>query len=576
MTDMTATIDCRGSDKPVSAYRLKRYIWQSPIFLWLLILVFLPNLLLLGVSFLKSGDTGIVWSFTLNNYIRASQSPGVWRLLIKTILTASVSTGVAAAIAYPMAYYAARTLRRGQFIFVLLVIIPLWISLLMRIFAWRVLLGENGVLNTFLMSVGVISEPSSALLYSNFAVLLTFVYVSIPFIFIAVYSAIERIPHALVEAAGDCGASQGRTFWSIIWPLSKPGFAIGVALSFLMAVGDYVTPSMVGGLDGTMLGMVISSQFGIAGDWPYGAALSVLLLLAVTIVLAIVFKLTRVPGILVGEGGSNVPMRRPRTMTARIRAALAFGAFLLPYVFLYAPLIIIGIFSFNASSVQVFPLTGFSFHWYEDALANPSLIAALERSIYVGSAVLLISVISGTGFAVAFAYSKVAGARWVEQMLALPLAIPGVVLGVTLVLAFGILGLPVGTPRFVLGHATFVMPVVMMTVVGRLRRLDPSLVEASWDLGATNFQTFTHVLIPLVKSAIIGGALLGFTLSFDEVVVSLFLSGSEPTLPIWVWNQMRFGFTPSVNAVFVCIGVFSIALTYTTRKFLGSKSAMGS
>ncbi|MCB8829176.1 ABC transporter permease subunit, partial [Escherichia coli] len=128
------------------------------------------------------------------------------------------------------------------------------------------------------------------LLYNSFAVFLTFVYVSIPFIFVAAYSAIDRIPPSLTEAANDCGASGFRAFFTVVWPLSRPGTSVGVALAFLMAVGDYITPSMVGGLDGTMLGMVIASQFGIVGNWPYGAALALMLLVTVAVVLAIMFR----------------------------------------------------------------------------------------------------------------------------------------------------------------------------------------------------------------------------------------------------------------------------------------------
>lgn len=572
MTDIATSFETTQLTKAGSGRSFSKLLPQIPLYAWLAILVILPNVLLIGTSFLKAANGGIVFDPTLENFTRAFQSSGVWFLLVRTLATAAASTLIASAIAYPMAYYAARVLRKGQFLAVLLVIIPLWISLLMRVFAWRVILGEKGVLNSFLISTGMISEPSSAFLYNPFAVFLTFVYVSIPFIFIAVYSAIERIPHSLVEAANDCGANGFRAFSTVIWPLSKPGMAIGLALSFLMAVGDYITPSMVGGLNGTMLGMVIASQFGIAGNWPYGAALALILLLAVTVILLILFKVMQVPGILVGEGGNSSPVRRqPKTGRERLCRIGGFALFLLPYLFLYAPLIIIAIFSFNAAKVQVFPVTGFTLQWYQEVLNNAALLAALNRSLYVGLCVLLISIVAGTGFAILFAYGKIAGARWMERILTLPVAIPGVVLGITLVLAFQLLAIPVGIPRVVLGHATFVMPVVMLTVLGRLRRLDPALVEASLDLGGTYGRTIWNIILPLVRGAIIGGALLGFTLSVDEVVVSLFLTGTQPTLPVWVWNQMRFGFTPSVNAIFVCIGVFSVGLTLIARHFLEPK-----
>ena len=235
---------------------------------------------------------------------------------------------------------------------------------------------------------------------------------------------------------------------------------------------------MVGGLDGTMLGTVIASQFGIAGNWPYGAALAVILLISVATLLLVVFRLARVPGVLVGEGGSPPIDNGPFTLARRFWGALGFVAFCIPYLFLYAPLVVIAILSFNTAEMQAFPMSGWTFRWYEELASNSALLTALARSLAVGILVLLIAIAVGTSFAILFALGRVRASRWVEGLLLLPVAIPGVVLGITLVLTFQLLSVPVGIPRVVLGHATFVMPVVMMIVLGRLRRLDPALVEA--------------------------------------------------------------------------------------------------
>ncbi|MNQ86253.1 Inner membrane ABC transporter permease protein YdcV [compost metagenome] len=201
-------------------------------------------------------------------------------------------------------------------------------------------------------------------------------------------------------------------------------------------------------------------------------------------------------------------------------------------------------------------------------LTNEAMLAALHRTLIVGAWVLLISVVAGTFFATLFTYGKMRGYRWLEQLLTLPVAIPGVVLGVTLVLTFQFLSIPNGVTRVVLGHCTFVMPVIMLSVLGRLRRLDPALVEASSDLGSKYWQSMVYIVLPLVRGSVIGGALLGLTLSIDEVVISMFLTGAEPTLPVWVWSQMRFGFTPSVNAIFVSIGIVSVVLTLVAKRLL--------
>lgn len=540
------------------------------LLLWLAVLVVLPNILLIGVSFLRSADGIVTHAVTLANYQRAFATKSVWLLLERTLLTAAAATCIGAVIAYPMAYYASRILHRGRVMAVLLVIIPLWISLLMRIFAWRLILGERGLLNSFLVWAGILPRPSGAFLYNTFAVMLTFVYISIPFIFISVHTALERIPHSLIEAAHDCGASSANAFRTILWPLSKPGLAIGMALAFLLAVGDYVTPTMVGGLNGTMFGVVIASQFGGAGNWPYGATLAILLLLAVGATLLLFFRLARVPGILVGESGEIPLPNVARTRAERVRRRAAFAAFCLPYVFLYAPLGVIALLSFNDSTVQALPLSGWTLHWYSDLARDPGLLAALARSLTIALLVLFVAIVGGTGFAILFAFGRLRAAKLTETLLLLPVAMPGVVLGIMLVLTFRLLAIPQGIASVVLGHSTFVLPVVMMIVLNRLRRLDPALKEASTDLGATPLKTFWFVLLPLLRGAIVGGAMLGFTLSFDEVIVTAFLTGIQPTLPVWVWNQMRFGFTPSVNAIFVCIGLATITLVVVSRKLIFS------
>lgn len=536
-----------------------------PIYLWLGVLVLLPNALMIGYSFLSMQNGKLDVTPTLANYQRILATESVWFLLGRTVLVSAASALLAALIAYPMALYASR-LRRGKGLAVMLIIIPLWISLLMRVFAWRIILGENGVINTSLRSWGLTDAPIPALLYSPFAVLLTFVYVALPFVFISVFTIVDRIPSSLRQAASDCGASDARVFWTVTWPLSMPGLAIGLALAFLIAIGDYVTPAMVGGLGGTMIGTVIAAQFGLVGNWAYGTALTMTLLLVVIALMILLFSLTRIRGSAQADShAETVHAPGPEDLSGRLRSAAGFLLFCLPFVFLYAPLVILAVFSFNDANVQALPLSGFTLKWYEGMLQNAPMLGALKYSLFVGLSALVVSVAFGTLFAVLLTFGRLRFSGAIEKLLLLPLAVPGVILGITLLLAFHQLSVPPGFFRLVLGHSAFVMPVVMSIVIDRLRRLDPSLIEASMDLGATPVATFFNILLPLIGSAIFGGALLGFTLSVDEVVVSTFLVDHRPTLPVWVWTQMRFGFTPSVNAIFVCIGLATFAVVIASR-----------
>jgi spermidine/putrescine transport system permease protein len=161
------------------------------------------------------------------------------------------------------------------------------------VFAWKIILGEQGVLNGMLTSTGITDKPSTALLFSTSTVILTLTYVAIPYVFLSVYTSLDRIPRHYYEASGDCGASTWKTFRHVIWPLSRPGVAIGFAIGFVLTFGDYVTPAMVGGLDGTMLGSIVLQQFGTANNWPQGAAIGVTIIATGLLLLALLSYFTR-------------------------------------------------------------------------------------------------------------------------------------------------------------------------------------------------------------------------------------------------------------------------------------------
>jgi spermidine/putrescine transport system permease protein len=265
----------------------------SPTLLWILALVVAPNLYLLVFSFWSNEIGTVVQEFTFENYVRAFTSEVFLTLLVRTFLIATFAAVMATLIAYPGAYLVVRKLGRWKLAAALLVLVPLWVSYLMRVFAWRIILGERGILNGLLTSLGILGEASDSFLYSVETVALTLTYIVVPYVFLASYSSLERIPESLYEASADCGGNSFRTFVHIIWPLSRPGVAIGFAIGFVIAFGDYVTAQMVGGLEGTMLGTIILQQFGTANNWPYGAAIGVSIMLASFLFLAMVSLFSR-------------------------------------------------------------------------------------------------------------------------------------------------------------------------------------------------------------------------------------------------------------------------------------------
>jgi ABC-type spermidine/putrescine transport system permease subunit II len=193
----------------------------------------------------------------------------------------------------------------------------------------------------------------------------------------------------------------------------------------------------------------------------------------------------------------------------------------------------------------------------------------LTFGLTVSVLVVTISGVVGTFFAVVLNGRVRRTSNVLTAAVVIPAIVPGMVLGLSLAITFRYIGLSPGQWTIVLGQLTFTLPVVVLVVLTRLRRLDPSLVQASMDLGATRWRTFCHVVFPQIRSTVLAACLLTFTLSFDEVIVTFFLAGTQPTFPLYIWAQTRFGFTPEINAIVTIIGTFSVILIIIATYVIG-------
>jgi ABC-type spermidine/putrescine transport system permease subunit II len=252
---------------------------------------------------------------------------------------------------------------------------------------------------------------------------------------------------------------------------------------------------------------------------------------------------------------------------AAVRQVLRVGvkvligiAVLLVYLFLYAPPIVTAIFSFNSSSIQTLPFAHVTLRWYRALFNDPQMQAAIFYSLKVAFTAVGISALFGTGFALLIHRLRFPGRNAFQALLASPLVTPGMVLGISFVVLFRYISVPLGFFTIVVGHAAFVTPLITFIVLQRLRTSDPTLEQASMDCGAGQLRTFWHVTLPGIRVALIAACLLGFTLSMDEITVTFFLAGIQGTLPVYVWGLLRFGFTPEVNAAFTIIGGGSLLL----------------
>ncbi|MFW5941278.1 MAG: ABC transporter permease [bacterium] len=247
-----------------------------------LLLFFLLPLAIMAVFSFRGGISGDAYhTFTLENYRRFLDSAGFLRLLRTSALMSLAVSAVSVVLAYPLAYYLVFRAGQRRVLLLTLLVIPTWTSYLLRVFAWRLILGSNGLLNSFLLWTGLIQEGSPILLYSRSAVVITLIYVWVPFVALPIFAALERIDPGLLEASSDLGSPPWETFLRVTLPLSLPGVIAGFFFALIPTLGEYVTPLLVGGGQGAMYGNLIQDQFLRALNWPMGSVLSLAMLVAV-------------------------------------------------------------------------------------------------------------------------------------------------------------------------------------------------------------------------------------------------------------------------------------------------------
>lgn len=265
-----------------------------PPLLWVSVFLLLPYALMFAYSFWSvSAAQNIIHSWSFANY-RELLAHQVYRQTL--IRSASIAARVmlfSLALGYPLAYLLSFHGGARRNLLYQLVIIPLWVSYLVRAYAWKTILGTDGVLNTSLQYLHLTSHPLQSLLYSPFAVVLTLTHIYTPFTFLPVYAAMEHIPRNLIEASHDLGASRFGTFRRVIFPLSIPGVIAGATFAFVLSFGDFLAPLLLGGPGGIMISNIVVSLFGAAYNWPLGAAISFCMLALVIGLLWLSEKLER-------------------------------------------------------------------------------------------------------------------------------------------------------------------------------------------------------------------------------------------------------------------------------------------
>lgn len=544
---------------------LRGYTLLSPTLLVMFCLLALPIMTLVAYSFWSQNFVHIDETFTLKNYETFFEKWIYGKLLWRSIKMSATVTLVTILLAYPVAYFLAFRVKKNKMTWLILINLPFWTSYLLRVLAWKIMLGNNGVINSTLVDLGFIQAPLEYLLYSRFAVVLTLAHGWAAFAILPIYVSLEKIDRSLLEAAADLGEGPIMRFLRVTLPLSMPGVIAAAVIQFIPTVGDYITPMMVGGTRGIMIGQIIAAQFGAANNWPLGAALTIIMMITITVIVCTFIWLSRW-GTVKGRAMETTLAPKESPITEGRRFGPLFIYIILYLLFLYIPSLMLPIFSFNDSIHMVLPLTDFTVRWYAEIPSRPGLLAALGNSFKVAIPVAIVATTLATIAAKAMTRYRLPGRSLAIGFILLPMVMPGIIMAVGfLVLALSV-GMPLSLWTIGISHVVVAVPFLMLVVMARLEGFDKNLEESALDLGENGWMTFWRVTFPLILPGVCASLLLSFTGSFDEFLFAFFLGGNQVTLPVYMWTQVRFPQTlPTVLALGALIFMASAVLIGTAE-----------
>jgi len=281
--DTNAAVVERSTKRRNISAALAGYGLLSPLLVIMTIGIGIPCILLVATSFWQQRSYAMQPGWGLGNYAIFFGNPFYMGILLRSVGIALAVTASTVVLAYPVAYFVALHIDRHRSLWLVILTVPFWTSYLLRISAWKIILGYNGLINSGLLSLGIIHEPLTLLLYNPFSVVLTLTHAWLPFVVLPIYVSLAKIPRELVQASADLGDGAFHRFTRVILPLSIPGVATGTLLVFIPTVGDYVAPMLIGGTQGQMIGTIIAMQFKAADNWPLGSAMSVIAMLVVSL-----------------------------------------------------------------------------------------------------------------------------------------------------------------------------------------------------------------------------------------------------------------------------------------------------
>lgn len=564
---MVSTAEPRGHISKIG--RVLRTKW-NPLFLATpaitLIVVFgvypLTNFLYGSISSPSGG-------LTLNSYVQLLTSGYFFGILLRTLSTALIVTGICLLLAYPTAYALMKARGTGKTVLLALVLLPYLTSVLVRTYAWSALLALNGPVNTFLVHIGVFDKPR-LLGHSDFGTGIGMVHILLPIAVLTLWSRLEKIDPDQEVIAVALGASRVKSFATVFFPQSLSGVIGAGTLVYVLALGAYVIPAALGGTNGLLFAQVVADQATQLLNWELAGAMGAFMLIAAALPAITVLLLRR---ILIRA------RRTAATITAPQRAAIRWVYPLFEWMpdkilglgwkivatvvmaFLIVPEAVILLFSIGPEKQVTFPPSSYTLDGYTSVLGNPSWMEPLGRSIGYAAIDAVLATVVGALAAYGFARGNARWARIGTIVLLLPIVLPEIVMAISYYVFANGVGLAGTDQGTILGQAISAVGLVVVILTAVVREVDVNLEYAAQMSGASRWRVIREIVTPLIIPGLTVAFAYGFLTALDNLVLPLFISGTRPTITVRMFLSMQDQLTSSpaviasllIVALMVCI-----------------------
>ncbi|WP_422749221.1 ABC transporter permease subunit [Mycobacterium sp. WMMD1722] len=485
--------------------------------------------------------------FSMVNYVSLFTDALLRDVLVNTVITAGVSTAVTFVLAFPTAYLMSRLHRSMSTALFMMVLLPFWVSILVRLFAFLELLSSNGPVNGVLEAIGVGRQP---LLFNATGTVIGMVNYLLPYMILVLFAAMSGVDPNLTRAAKSLGCSSRQAFTSVYLPLIRQSIIGALLLNFIIATGFFLTPAILGGPQDVTISTYIATQVQNY-RWGPASAFGVVLLIATCIGFAVAGRMTGL------TAGSGIAITASKGVSRQ--ASMPFGpakvglwtVTVLVIAFLFAPIAFVFPLSWGVDATIAWPPRGFTLDWYHLALTDRTWTAALQKSVTVGLAVAVLCVILAVFIArsVRALDHRPRLQSTLVGIVYLPVIVPVILLAIgtfDVQNRIGALGTWWG---LVLVETILALPFTYLVVAAALNNVDPSLEKAAWTMGSSRAYALRKVVMPTVIPAITGAALLAFISSWDEAVVALFQTSFDKTLPVNFYASLKSGSSPVIAAI---------------------------